>query len=152
MNKSTLNLVLLLVFFLNIFSLAQDRYNYADVWNKWDAYTRYVFLWGFQDGSNSTYIIAGDKWLKEGDWFKEPELPKVKAVREKTALFFDLEIIRDVITDLYKEPTNSFIPFSYIILLARDKLRGDDIEEALRDARKNAHENYLLLQKMNNKK
>jgi len=148
MNQSKLFYVLILIFVLNIFSLAQDRYIYAETW---DNYTRYVYLWGFLDGGNSTYDIAADNWLKEGDLLKKPELPKVKAAREKAFLFFNLKINRDVITDLYKEPSNSFIPFDEIVLIACDKLRGDDIEEALIIARKKAYEGYLLLKEINEK-
>ena len=44
-----LNLLLISFFILKPQIVAQDRYNYADVWNGWDNYTRYVYLWGFLD-------------------------------------------------------------------------------------------------------
>ena len=141
-----LNLLLISFFILKPQIVAQDRYNYADVWNGWDNYTRYVYLWGFLDGGDATYGIAGEYWINEGDWFKEPELPKVKIVREKTHLFFDLKVIREVITELYKDPANSYITFTKVIYIARDKLKGDNIEESIRQARKEANDNYLLMQ------
>jgi len=132
---------------LNLKIIAQERYNYAEVWNGWNNNTRYVYLWGFLDGGDATYGIAGEYWLNEGDWFKEPELPKVKIVREKTHLFFELEVIREVITELYKDPANSYISFTKIVYISRDKIKGDDIEESIRLARKEANENYLMMQK-----
>lgn len=55
-------------------------------------------------------------------------------------------------TELYKDPANSFISFSKMIFLSRDKLRGDNIEESLLLARKEAHENFLLNEEIKNKK
>lgn len=152
MKKIALTMFIFLIIDVNNLIVAQDRFNYGDVWKRWDNYTRYVFIWGFQDGGSSTHLIAGKYWLNDGDWFKEPELPKVKAVREETALLFDLEVIRDVATELYGDPANSFIPFSRMIFLARNKIRGDDIDESIREERKRSNENYLLLQEMNKQK
>jgi hypothetical protein len=133
----------------NINIYAQERYNYAEVWKGLDDYTRYVYLWGFVDGVSETYVTASLNWLRNEELYTNPELPKVKKVRERMFLVFDLEVVRDVITGLYKEPANSFISFSSMALLARDKLRGDDIEDLLREERKAANETYLLNKKLN---
>jgi hypothetical protein len=107
---------------------------------------RDTYLWGFMDGGNSSYTECANVWLKPGEWFKKPESERVKKVREKTAMFFPLESIRDVITDLYKEPANSYINFNKIVYIARNKLRGELIEDQLRDARRSALELHLRLQ------
>ena len=130
----------------NVFG--SEQYNYANTWQSWTVYDRYVYLWGFQEGSNTAYLAAADNWLPPGTLFQKPEAKEVKKVRESTFLFFDLKTIRDVVTDLYNDPANSYIPFEKIIYVARDKLRGEDITEALRKARKDAHESHLLIEKV----
>jgi hypothetical protein len=41
-------------------------------------------------------------------------------------------------TSIYRDASNSYIPFSDAAFIARDKLKGDDVEAALREARKAA--------------
>jgi hypothetical protein len=146
MFKTTLSIVI----FFTILSRAQERYNYADTWKNWNDYTRYVFLWGFQVGGSAVHVEALNNWIAQDEWLTDRPSPRVEKVRNKVALFFDLEIIRDVIKELYKDPSNSFIPFSKMIFLSRDKLRGDNIDEAILSARKEAHENFLLNEKIKN--
>lgn len=51
---------------------------------------------------------------------------------------FDLEVISKAVTDLYKDPTNTYIPVDDMYILALRKLKGEDIEPLLREARKEA--------------
>jgi hypothetical protein len=44
----------------------------------------------------------------------------------------------EVIDDLYKDPANSYIPIANMCLIASRKLRGEPIESALRELRKDA--------------
>jgi hypothetical protein len=41
-------------------------------------------------------------------------------------------------SDLYKNPANKYIPFSEIIFIACQKLRGESIESSLRELREKA--------------
>jgi len=131
---------------------AGERYNYGKIWKSWTNYTRYVFLWGFQEGINSAYFKSAKGWLEEREFFTKPETLKVKKVRESVFLFFDIESIRDVVTDLYQDPANTYIPFDKIVYIARDKLKGESIEEPLMKTRKETLNSYLLQEKLEQKR
>jgi hypothetical protein len=50
----------------------------------------------------------------------------------------------DVITNLYKDPANSYVLFGDMVYIARDSLKGIDITDALLKARKHAIATYEL--------
>lgn len=49
-----------------------------------------------------------------------------------------LETFINVISDLYKDPANTYIPIANMCLIASRKLRGEPIESLLRELRKDA--------------
>ena len=49
-----------------------------------------------------------------------------------------LKTFINVISDLYKDPANTYIPVPYMCLIASRKLRGEPIESLLQEARKKA--------------
>ena len=51
-----------------------------------------------------------------------------------------LKVIRDIVTDIYKDPANSYIYFSDICYLAFWKLNGKDIDPILIELRKSISE------------
>ncbi len=57
----------------------------------------------------------------------------------------------NVVTDLYKDPANSFIDATDMIFLAQDKLRGENIEDDLARKRKWAVELHNLIEESNKK-
>lgn len=50
----------------------------------------------------------------------------------------DQAVLGNVISDLYEDPANAYIPIEEIYILALRKLKGEDIEPLLREARKEA--------------
>lgn len=50
----------------------------------------------------------------------------------------DQAVIGNVISDLYKDPTNAYIPIEEIYILALRKLKGESIESSLRELREKA--------------
>lgn len=54
----------------------------------------------------------------------------------------DSSAIREVMTNLYADPANTYIAWDRMLYLARDKLMGKDISQALIDARKDAQKQY----------
>jgi len=52
------------------------------------------------------------------------------------------ETIIRVMNDLYKDPANTYIDWSLICLIACNKLKGEDVEQLLKDVRKVAYQKY----------
>jgi hypothetical protein len=152
-------IVLLLISVLTNTILTKDgHYNYREVWNSWTDYQRYVYLWGFNDGTkyaaykfpNGAREITGAKALSV------PELNKAFNFADKLTIIKitsnitsngdvninfeerDLKIIRDIVSDLYSDPANAYIRFEDIIFIAIDKLSGKPIEKMLEIERKEA--------------
>ncbi|MBA7541844.1 hypothetical protein ES705_34160 [subsurface metagenome] len=51
---------------------------------------------------------------------------------------FDIEVISKVVTELYKDPANTYIWISDMYIIALRKVKGEDIEPLLQEARKKA--------------
>lgn len=51
---------------------------------------------------------------------------------------FDIEVISKVVTELYKDPANSYIRISDMYILALRKVKGENIESLLRESREKA--------------
>jgi len=56
--------------------------------------------------------------------------------KKKTGKLFETFI--NVISDLYKDPANTYIPISNMCIIASRKIRGETIEALLREAREKA--------------
>jgi hypothetical protein len=108
---------------------AQDEqlFNYGKQWKSWPEISRLTYLMGFVNGQDSAY------WALRGDVPPERREP----LRLKTYTFYDDDALRDVMTNLYAEPANTYIRYSSMVYIARDKLAGNDIEPVLRRAREN---------------
>ncbi len=118
--------------------LADDPYNYALVWKGWSDQARIAYLWGARDGGGQTYLAAGFGWLPPGEFGRKPESERVSRVRKKTMLLFEESALTPVISDLYRDPANAFVPLIDMTFIARDKLQGSAIDDSLREARKRA--------------
>lgn len=106
--------------------LAQDElFNYGRQWNTWSNLSRSVYLQGFVDGQSNTYRVLSN------------DLPAARRepLRLQTFTFYDADALRDVMTNLYSDPSNTYIRYDSMVYLARDKLSGKNIEPALRVAR-----------------
>ena len=52
-------------------------------------------------------------------------------IRIKTATLYDENKIIDIISNLYKDPANSYIWFQDMVYIARDSLSGKDVAKGL---------------------
>jgi len=104
---------------------AADRINFGQEWKDWTRPIRLIYLSAYMDGESDTYQKAVF------------DLPAAKRepFRLATALFFDVGAIADVMTDLYKDPANTFVRTGAMVYIARDKLSGKDVEAMLRYSR-----------------
>lgn len=73
------------------------------------------------------------------------EIEKIEEQREQAedivwefCLKFDIEVIRSIVTDLYKDPANSYICISDMCYLAFWKLKGESIGPILIKLRERA--------------
>jgi len=119
-------------------SLSQTPYNYGKMWKSWSSQVQFIYIKGFIDGVISgvyKYHIYDTCTNNEG---KLPELPEI--ISEQLISMSELEGIHNVVSDLYKDPANSYIGLENMIYIARDKLRGKDIEKDLKLYRAAAYE------------
>jgi hypothetical protein len=137
------------LFALSQSALAADPYNYGTAWRQWSNEAKDAYLTGLSDGLARSYFHAAIHWLSKDENAKSPSTKRVEAVRERTILKFQNDALMPVITDLYRDPANAFVSWNEMAFVARDKLRGDSIDEELRRLRTNAvkWQEYLDQQK-----
>ena len=164
-------LIFLLVLILSAnLSASGEPYNYREVWNSWTDYQRYVYLWGFKDSLQAIQFDVANiiTEFREGKTLSLYELKKVIELANNIAINKwkanitnsneininfnlvkpDIKVIRDIITDLYKDPANAYISFKNMIFIAIDKLSGEHIESKLEDERKSIKESEEELQEL----
>ena len=89
--------------------------------------------------------VAPDKLAKASS------SPHVKKIRGKLFVRYTRDQIRNVTSDLYKDPANAFISTLDMFFLARDKIEGKDVEIGLMEARKKAMDIHQLNDDMQRK-
>lgn len=149
MNQFRSVALLLLVFGMAPAS-ATEPFNSAALWHSWDNVARDAYIEGVVDGIAEAFITTmttvAPKKLRN-----DPTPPEVKKVTDKLFVRHTRNQIQDVMTDIYKDPANSFISTLDVFFLARDKIEGRDIGKDTMEARKKAMERHELNEKMRNK-
>ena len=143
----------IVIFFMLIFSktaLATEPYNYAELWRSWNIVAREAYISGVVDGIAEAFIVTLRN-LASDKLGKSPTPAGVKKTTEKLFVRYTKNQIRDVMTDLYKDPANGFINKVDMFFLARDKIEGKDIGKGLIKARKKAMEIHQLSEYMQRK-
>jgi len=115
--------ILLLVLPTN--SGQRELFNYGREWNMWSNVSRSIYLDGFVDGQSSTYAAVLNDLPSDR---REP-------LRLQTFTFYERDSLRDVMTNLYGDPANTYVRHGSMVYIARDKLSGKDVEPVLRRAR-----------------
>ena len=132
----------------------EEMLDYGAIWKGWGREGQHAYLWGFIDGGTAVLVTAMEEYVSSGKQVRSA--PKDCGVildntGKKTATLFDEYKLIDVITNLYKDPANSYILFGDMVYIARDSLKGNDVTDALLKARKHAIATYELNKKMKNK-
>jgi hypothetical protein len=138
---SLFSIIFLLAFIsINLSCNANEFFNYGNVWNSWSDYTREVYIVGYKDGI--AYYISSLLLLPISfsiDIDRETILKEINYNNTLNSLTdfvdFDNKSIRNVATDLYKDPANTYIPHYKMIGIAYRKLCGDSIEPLLLEER-----------------
>lgn len=114
-------------------AFAQDKpTKYGEIWASLSDSQKFMYLQGYRDGINATVSVG---FIFTQDCPGQPPY-KMNQVSKKVLPDFDNTTITKVMTDIYKDPANVFIPFSAMVGFANNKLNGENIEEKLRTIRK----------------
>jgi hypothetical protein len=97
------------------------------MWNSWTVAMRSAYIEGFLSGVNSVYQRA----------FSYLSAKQRDEIRAATFVVYASDVLAKVVTDLYRDPANTYIEPGALVIVAREKLKGTDIEPLLRAARKN---------------
>ncbi|MGE0885682.1 MAG: hypothetical protein AB7P14_19205 [Blastocatellales bacterium] len=137
-------LIALLFLLCTSIAIAQDKpTKYGEIWVSLSDSQKFMYLQGYRDGINATVSVG---FILTYDCPGQPPY-KMNEVSKKVLPDFDNNAITKVMTDIYKDPANVFIPFSAMVGLANDKLNGENIEEKLRTLRKavvDMHEKNMI--------
>ena len=100
--------------------------NYGQGWNSLPNASKDWFIEGMVEGYNKTY------------WTLINFVPSQmrKEFEKKIYLFYDTDVLREVMTKLYADPANTYISYGAMAYIARDKLNGENIEDHLRYSRR----------------
>jgi len=146
-SKLKTSAAILLMFIFAKTAVAAEPYNYADLWRSWNVVAREAYITGVVDGIAEAFFVtmttvAPDKFAKT------PVSTEVKKATDKLFVRYTRDQIRDVITDLYKDPANAFVSTLDMFFLARDKIEGKDIGKGLMEARRKAMDTHQLNENM----
>jgi hypothetical protein len=121
--------------------------DYNKLWNSWGKEGQTAYLWGYMDGGGNVLLATAGEILKEDK--KTTKMPKdfYETIRIKTAILHDPNKLIEVMTNLYKDPSNSYIWLNDMVIIARDSLSGNDVSKAILEARKIAIKNHELSNK-----
>jgi hypothetical protein len=130
----TFIIVFFLIYFMNLFCLAEDISKPGDMWNgilefdricghKISDIMKGLYIRGMAQGMDITLSLG----LTDED---------VEKIYDQ-ALFIvnHIEEIINIMDDLYRDPANVNIATGWMCIIARSKLKGEDVEDMMRDAR-----------------
>lgn len=113
---------------------SKRRVDYVHTWRSYGDAARTAYILGFMDGEAN-----GNE---KGRLFFQGKVDK-SVIRqwmdtEGTFAGHTVGILADAMTHLYDDPANSYLPFAWVLYLAKDRIEGKPIEEKLLEARKHA--------------
>jgi len=154
MRKLTIVLFILGLTITSSTVFSDEMLDYGAMWKAWGREGQHAYLWGFIDGGTAVMLTAMEEMISSDKQVRTA--PKNCGVildntGKKTATLFDEYKLIDVITNLYKDPANSYILFGDMVYIARDSLKGNDVTDALLKARKHAIATYELNKKKEGK-
>ena len=108
--------------------------DYARLWESYQHGERIAYVHGFLEGHMNGALDA------VGFFDGKAEAVIVNRYRDTTWDFAGVTVgvLANVMTDLYRDRANSLIPFTQILYISREKLKGSSIEDMLQAARSRA--------------
>lgn len=126
----------LIIFAISHTCLSADGLNYGRMWLEWSKDARLMWTWGFTEGQST--ILE--------------EINSNQAVKQKFKFEIsksDADVISEIMSNLYEDAENSYIPWKYMTYVAKLKLRGireKEIESQLQLLRQYADYERIKLQ------
>jgi hypothetical protein len=148
MRKIMMILIILCLTITSSTVLSIEMTDYAAIWKAWGKEGQHAYFWGFIDGSSAVWLTAMDEYISSGRGTSKKCGEILDNATKKTATFFDENKLIDVMTNLYKDPANSYILLGDMVYIARDTLKGNDVSSAVLKARKKGIDTYELNKKM----
>jgi len=143
----------LLIFMGGISCLAKEASSPGGMWNTLNDNSKICYILGVKEGIEICMYKLVD-WLPGFTTTKEEKAIFFAILEDHSnfvGLFYDEAIVDDynkfidrlltvtnIISDLYKDPANTYIEVSDMCLLASRKLRGEPIDSLLGELRKKA--------------
>lgn len=141
-------IVCCLLNFTGISCLAQENLlNFGEFWLRLSLLDRTIYISGFVSGIDLCILKFSPILTSETkvDFLTYEERDTILKLIDLRSYFWGLagdvdgvKNIINIVTDLYKDPANTYIPACKMIEFAYQKLKGEDIEPLLREAREKA--------------
>jgi hypothetical protein len=109
--------------------------DFGQQWTGANEVARLWYLTGFKDGSADAYQKAFENEFRVPGRTYGQVAGQFEPVRLVTFTAYDPDVLSRVITDLYRDPANTFISHAGMVYIARDRLDGKNVEPLLREAR-----------------
>jgi len=140
-----------LLCFMGISCLAaKEAYSPSQMWNSMDDNAKEVYIWGIREGIVMCMEQITERYLAPSliNKYDTSIIEDILENYDQFVRIFDaddfkitdtlLKTIVNIVNDLYKDPTNTYINVSDMCLLTSRKLRGESIELPLRELREKA--------------
>ena len=115
--------------------------NSGQEWATMTVLARAWYVKGFQEGTGYAFNKTVGFLIDRQGSVKDSE---IEPLRLATMTEHDASVLADLVTDLYRDPANTYITHAAMIYIARDKLNGKDTEPLLREARLRERAYYFL--------
>jgi|GEM_PF-3294400 len=131
----------LVLFTVSSVLMGSQPFQYGRYWQGLSKEMRENYVNGFKDGvGNALYHIKAKAYL-EKDPKNQKELKLAEeALTDLTSIHSDNRVLAEVMTDLYNDPANTYIPTTEILVISQAKLDGKPIDSMLLEQRKLAFE------------
>lgn len=108
--------------------------DYSRVWQSWGEVGRTAYVLGFMEGEINGVIDSTD-------WFRGKidarTLNQYSDIPLKSAGMTTV-VLANIVSELYRDPANSLVPFSQILTIGREKVAGRPVDHLLLSARRAA--------------
>mgnify|MGYP001080392219 CR=1 FL=1 len=139
-----------LLSFMKISCLANESSSSGEFWNSMDDNNKEVYIWGIREGIVMCMEQITERFLVPASKNKE-NTAIIEAILEDYYQFVMLfraddyettlnllKTVVNIVSDLYKDPANTYVNISDMCFLASRKLRGEPIDSLLGELRKKA--------------
>lgn len=136
--------LIILTFANTIMTYGQEKNNFGEFWLGLNEMEKIMYFWGVRDGmvvgvqdmfsveEDNIIGLSDDEKIFIGIQVSKYIYKRYSVISENSS------VIIGIMDDLYEDSANSYIKFPYMVNIAINKLKGQDIEPLLRNARKEA--------------